>query len=631
MFSEQKQVVAIIGSSASGKTELAKRYASLNYNSYHHVWFVDVENLETAYRNLAKEWQLFKIQEIDALPIDVIIHTIHSELGKRGTARNRKSLIVFDNAPAGFMGSQFKGQLPLNADILVTSKDSDWPAVIDLSKDELQLTTDEGLEILQRWIPKEKYTDSAARNIVKHFANMPVVIAQAGRFIAQSSIVKMDGFLELFEKNKKEILNQGKLENPQGKGFIDIYISLKMTLLDIAQKEPKAIELLKYCAYLPGKNIPIPLLIKIFGTDLLSLNRYLRTLDTVIIVNKDTVTMHDLFQEIVGEEYTVQETEILSALAKNIRGFEAYLMISPKKALAIYQQGYSDALQSDDNSKTPYFTSWISYFCFQKGLYHEALARFQRALEINTELLGENHSDTCSCYLNTGTLLGMLGRYKEGLTYASKALEISKKLLGDEHQMTATCYTSVGQLLGLLGRYVEALDCHKKELEISKKILGEFHPKMSVSYHNVGVALGGLGKNEEALSYLYKALKIDKEAYGESDPETANTYSSIGTCLMRLGRQREATQFLQQALEVFIKTLGENHPTTALTYYNIGIFYTELGQYNEALLNYQKSLIIRKKTLGDTHPYTINSNERIEECLVALGRNNAAKNYKNKV
>jgi hypothetical protein len=297
---------------------------------------VDVEKFDQSYKNLAKKWKVY--QHVDTLSIDVIIHAVHSEFGKRRTINNKKSLIVFDNAPAGFIGEKFKGQLPSITDILITSKSSEWEIKVDLSTNGYQLTQEEGLGILKKWIPQEKYDDKEAHAIVNTFSNLPVVIAQAGNFIAKSRLITMANFLSEFAKNKKEILTQGKLKNPQDNGFIDLYTSVKMTMEEIAEMETRALELVRYCAHLPGKSIPVELLLKLFGSELLLLNRCLNTLGTLVIYSESTLTIHELFQEIILEESQPFAIEVLAQLAKASLNFEEFLSTNPNKALLIYQQ-----------------------------------------------------------------------------------------------------------------------------------------------------------------------------------------------------------------------------------------------------------------------------------------------------
>ena len=190
LFSASKEdhpIVAIVGDPASGKTELSKQYAREYKNAYHHIWFVQVETWEKAYRNLAMEWKLFSDQEIALMggieKIDMvrIINEVHRSFTYLGM---KKSLIVFENAPKGFITNQLKGQLPTRTDILVTSRSSDWETTLNLSSDKnCQLTLDEGVDILRNWVEDKQWNLAEAKQIVMRFNYSPVPIAQAGHYL----------------------------------------------------------------------------------------------------------------------------------------------------------------------------------------------------------------------------------------------------------------------------------------------------------------------------------------------------------------------------------------------------------------------------------------------------------------
>ena len=127
LFSYSKRdpsVVAIVGDPASGKTELCKQYGRKHKNDYHHIWFVQIESWQKEYQNLARDWKLFSEKEIeekegmDNIDINSIIARVHNSFSREG---RKKSLIIFENAPEGFIVDKLNGQLPKQTDILITS------------------------------------------------------------------------------------------------------------------------------------------------------------------------------------------------------------------------------------------------------------------------------------------------------------------------------------------------------------------------------------------------------------------------------------------------------------------------------------------------------------------------------
>ena len=177
-------LVAIVGDPASGKTELSKQYAKEYKGDYHHIWFVQVENWKKTYQNLAQELKLFSEKElaniggIEKVDIDLLIAKVHRAFGY---SDRKKSLIIFDNAPEGFVENQLKEQLPIRTDIIITSRSSNWEPKVNLSSEKnCLLTLKEGVQLLRSWIEEERFDSAEAEKIIRRFNYSPVPIAQAG-------------------------------------------------------------------------------------------------------------------------------------------------------------------------------------------------------------------------------------------------------------------------------------------------------------------------------------------------------------------------------------------------------------------------------------------------------------------
>lgn len=603
LFSASKEddlIVAIIGDPASGKTELSKQYAREYKNSYHHIWFVQVETWEKAYRDLAVEWKLFDDQEItlmggiEKINMDLIIAKVHHSFTYLG---RKKSLIIFDNASKGFINNQLKGQLPTHTDILVTSRSSDWGTTLNLSSDKsCGLTLDEGVGILRNWVEEEQWSHAEAEKIVLRFNFLPLPIAQAGHYLYKTK-AKLGKYLPLFEKNKQRVLKGGMLE-----GDIDIIVSLKIAIDQVKTEGSDALKLLHYCALLPSKNIPRELLEKLFDAN--KLNEYISTVDTLILADATNVSMHDLFQEIIVEQMSSQKKELLSDLGKVSDGFKEFLLKHPKKALPIFQQSLEDHEKRirPDERKIGDILDDLGKICNSLGNYHLSLEYEKKAVEIREKVLGKEHPDTAMSYNNIGLIFGDLGRYEEALEWAKKALEIREKVLGKEHLDTAMSYNNIGASLEKLGRYKEALEWLKKSLEISEKVLGKEHPNTAVGYNNIGMILGDLNQHKEALERVKKASEIREKALGKEHPKTATSYNNIGVILRDSGRPLEALEWAKKALVIREKVLEKEHSDIAMSNNNIGLCLGDLGRHEEALEHFQKAIQISCKAYKDKNP-----------------------------
>jgi len=281
----------------------------------------------------------------------------------------------------------------------------------------------------------------------------------------------------------------------------------------VKTEEPEALKLLYYCAFLPAKNIPREFLEKLF--EAINLNKYISALDTLILADTTTVSIHDLFQEIIEGQISSQKKVLLSNLGKASDGFEEFLLEHPKKALPIFQQNLEDYEQrtSPDEEKIASISNYLGMVC------------------------------------------GSLGDYHASLIYNKKSLEICKKVLGEEDPGTAMSYNNIGASLGALGRHEEALKYHKKSLETREKVLGKEHPDTAMSYNGIGISLKNLGRHAEALGYFQKAFQISCEFYPNKYHETIS--SNFFLCLLHQHNQQYGEQVRLETLSLCEKKFGE--------------------------------------------------------------------------
>jgi len=70
--------------------------------------------------------------------------------------------------------------------------------------------------------------------------------------------------------------------------------------------------------------------------------------------------------------------------------------------------------------------------------YEKAKEYYLKALQIQKDVLGENHPDTAASYGNLGTLYDKSGEYEKAKEYYLKALQIRKDVFEENHPDTAS-------------------------------------------------------------------------------------------------------------------------------------------------------------------------------------------------
>ena len=313
-------------------------------------------------------------------------------------------------------------------------------------------------------------------------------------------------------------------------------------------------------------------------------------------------------------------------------GYESYQDSDYNKALEYYNKALDIQKQilgeKDPDTVASYISIGRIYYVL--GSYNKALEYYNKALDIRKQISGERHPNTAIIYNNIGGVYYVLGDYNKALECYKKSLDIQKQVLGEKHVDTATSYKIIGAIYDDLSDYNKALEYYSKALDIRKQILGDKHPDTEIIYNNIGGIYSDLGDYNKALEYLNKSLDIQKEILGDKHPDTATSYNNIGVIYSKIGDYNKALEYLNQALDIRKQILGEKHPDTATSYMSIGGIYHSLGDYNKALEYLNKSLDIQKQILGDKHPNIAASYNNIGEVYSKLGDYNKALEYLNK-
>jgi protein O-mannosyl-transferase len=189
---------------------------------------------------------------------------------------------------------------------------------------------------------------------------------------------------------------------------------------------------------------------------------------------------------------------------------------------------------------------------FQEGKVDEAIAQYQKALQINP-----NYAETCN---NLGNALLEQGKVNEAIEYLQKALQINPD--------NVEACGNLGNALLHQGKVDEAIEHLRKAVQINPHsanahdILGnallqkgnvdgaiaqyhaalQINPLYSEACYNLGNALLQQGKASEAIAQYQKALQIN--------PNYANARNNLGTALSRQGNAAEAIAQYQKALQI---------------------------------------------------------------------------------
>ena len=181
---------------------------------------------------------------------------------------------------------------------------------------------------------------------------------------------------------------------------------------------------------------------------------------------------------------------------------------------------------------------------------------FETILEQRTD-----ESEKASVYIQLGAVKQRQGDYKEAIAFYEKSLQIYQKIHPSNHLSLASVYNNIGLAYRSMGDYSKALFSYEKDLEISPKSLPPNHPNLAMSYNNIGTVYDSLGDYPKALSSYEKALAIKQQSLPSHHPSLGASYNNIGLVYEKIGDYSKARSFYERAVDNGQHSLPPNHPT----------------------------------------------------------------------
>ncbi len=246
-------------------------------------------------------------------------------------------------------------------------------------------------------------------------------------------------------------------------------------------------------------------------------------------------------------------------------------------------------------------------------------AQSRELLELQREVLGEDHVQTIATISNIGASLLGQGRFDDAEPFIDEALERRIRVLGEKNEHTATTMNNLAVLYIYTGRHDEALELMPRVLGILMETVGEHHPQTMQTMTNLGATYLNVGRTDEAIETIEQALALHREALGEGHRSTLGVASMLATVYGRVGRTEDQVRMLSSTLEAQRGALGEDHFDTLVTRFNLAKTIYDRGEYEAALGEYV-ILADRFGTLYPDHFFCAITGSMRGRCLRKLGR-----------
>ncbi|CAG9941288.1 unnamed protein product [Clonostachys rosea f. rosea IK726] len=359
-----------------------------------------------------------------------------------------------------------------------------------------EMNTSESESLLKSSLANLAANEEEVRTLASRLEQLPLALAQAASFILEYSM-SVKEYLELLSESDEALIDLLSQEfetiardRERSRAVAKTWM---ISFQQIKEQNPLASELLSMMSFLDRQDITIEILQEynhLHEDDSRSnveLKRSIGILKNFSLVTEQkngSLDMHRLVQLVTRS--WLDETEANDWFRRkalvcisNLYPFgefnnrevcRAYLA----HALAVLE--FHVANEDDEATSRACLLHCVGGYFLLEGLHRQAEEMFREALEIKTNRLGENHSDTLRDMTNLAAAFYGQGRYKEAEKLDIQALEARKLSLGETHPDTLDSISNLAAIFNSQGRYEEAENLYLQVLEAQKLSLGETHP-----------------------------------------------------------------------------------------------------------------------------------------------------------
>lgn len=552
-------VVALTGPGGVGKSQLALEYAHRQADRYRVVWWCDAEEphlLAEAYADLAVQLSL-------AGPTVEV--PLAGRLALRQLAGTADWLIVLDNAgdPEALRRYWPRGR----GRTLVTSRDPAW-AWTAVRCQLGPVTRSEAVAMICSLHPG--LDDEAADRLAAELGDLPLGLAQAGRYLAETG-TSAERLLTRLREQPGDALDVGRpIGYPRSlaRTVRDAVRGAEETaprwpqLISLLAPEPVPARLVEQLHHEPGTEDPVAVLVR-FG---------------LVTPGPSGIRMHRLTRAIIADDLdpaTRLRDRIGQALLAAVPG------------------------DPDDPDGWPLWSPLIPHVLAAAPATNPDVSTARAALRLIEYFLARAELESAE-HLSSS----LIAHWPE--------------TFGAEHDVTRRATQLHAWVLRASGRAAEALELNS---ELHRTLLGTHgpdHPDTLWAAHDLAWSLRSLGHLDQARSIGEDTLTRRRTVIGPDHLLTLGTATNLANVYFAMGLAEPARALARETLDRLRATVGPRHHFTLMVALNLASFDAACGDAAEALIAIEENVTVRSQLYGDTHPGTLLAAVNLAEVLLQL-------------
>lgn len=241
------------------------------------------------------------------------------------------------------------------------------------------------------------------------------------------------------------------------------------------------------------------------------------------------------------------------------------------------------------------------------GRYEEAKVMYERAIEGQTRVHGPGDFQTLTSALNLASLHDDNGHWVEAETLLLQILDAARQLDTEVgHGLVLSILSGLAINHKGFGRYKEAAALLLQVAEARERDLGPNHRTTTTIKSNLANAYTYLGRFREAEELNREVLRVH-ELYHHVETEILVTKGHIAYCLEAQGFWTEAETMKLEVLKRTEAKLGPEHPDTIFAVSHLASNYIDQGRFDEAETLRLQNIAVSKKIFGEDHSNTLDA------------------------
>ncbi|KAL4870668.1 hypothetical protein BDV12DRAFT_195147 [Aspergillus spectabilis] len=438
------------------------------------------------------------------------------------------------------------------------------------------MTTEESKRLIKNNIADYVLEESEMDGLSELLGHLPLAIVQAAAFMQENSM-SVGEYIKLYndsEETSMDLLCE-PFETPGRDTGVPnaVATTFIVSINQIKERDPKAIEVLNLIAFLDRNDVPQSLIQHCIKRPL-DLTKALGILKAFSLIvptgGKGNFSFHRLVQLVLRKWLILQSKYEERAI----------------HAMELLDEVYPNAT----------FENW--------GTCAAYLPHAQSVLSLIPELQGESRRKRIHLQEGIAYYFWSQGRSEEAEKLDVELVEDKKKEFGPEHPETLESIAGLASTYYDQARWTEAEKLDSFIVETRKRVLGPRDRLTLTSMSNLATTIETQGRLEEAEKLRINILETATSEFGEDDEQTITAMANLGSIYLDTHRLEEAARLTQHVLRFRMKQFGPEHQFTLTSSSILSEIYKAQGKLEEAEKLALQTWKTRKAALGEEHPET---------------------------